>query len=392
MAEQSSGRLSVQQHTKSRVMTPLSIKSPGTTARLTVNLEALKTNYRTLCASAPGCVCAGVVKADAYGLGVRPVSRALWEAGCRTYFVALLSEAGILRALLPEAEIYVLNGLLAGAAADYVHLNLRPVLASIEEIDEWSHFCRENNTRHRAAVHVDTGINRLGLEYQQAMNMFQNTKAFQDFNLCMVMSHLACADEPDHSLNDQQVKRFEALRELVPDVAFSLANSAGIIAVPKAHFDLLRPGIALYGSNPIADGDTIIKPVITLQATILQMRNVAAGQSIGYGATFTCQQPSKIAVLGLGYADGFLRCLSGSNTQTRTHVYIEGHLAPVVGRVSMDMIGVDVTALPDSVATRGTMAEVIGENISLDGLALASKTLSYEILTRLGNRFERVYT
>jgi len=373
-------------------MTPSSLNCPGTTARLTVNLEALKANYRALCATAHKSVCAGVVKADAYGLGVEAVSTALWAAGCRTYFVALLSEAEVLRALLPEAEIYVLNGLMKGAARDYIHLNARPVLASIEEIDEWSLFCRQNNTRHRAAVHVDTGINRLGLEYSQAMDLFQNTSSFQEFDLCMVMSHLACADEPDHPLNDQQVQRFKALRELVPEVVFSLANSAGIIAVPKAHFDLTRPGIALYGSNPVAGSNTLIKPVVTLQATILQVRDVPAGQTVGYGATFTCQKPSKIAILGLGYADGFLRCLSGSNTETKTHACIDGHLAPIIGRVSMDMIGVDVTALPDSVATRGGMAEVIGENISLDGLALASKTLSYELLTRLGNRFERVYT
>ncbi len=368
-----------------------SLNCPGTTARLTVNLDALKANYRALCAAAPKSVCAGVVKANAYGLGVEPVSRALWAAGCRTYFVALLSEAEVLRALLPEAEIFVLNGLMKGAARDYVHLNARPVLTSIEEIDEWSLFCRDKNIRPPAAVHVDTGINRLGLEYAQAMDLFQSAGVFQDFDLCMVMSHLACADEPDHPLNEEQVKRFKALRELVPEVTFSLANSAGILAVPTAHFDLLRPGIALYGSNPVEGSNTVIKPVITLEATILQVRDVPAGQSIGYGATFTCQYPSKIAILGLGYADGFLRTLSGSNTEIRIHACIDGHLAPVIGRVSMDMIGVDVTALPDGVATRGGMAEVIGENISLDGLALASKTLSYEILTRLGNRFERVY-
>ncbi len=372
-------------------MTPSPLHCSGTTARLTVNLDALKANYRTLRAAAPNSICAGVVKADAYGLGVEAVSTALWTAGCRTYFVAVLSEAENLRKLLPAAEIYVLNGLIKGAAADYVYLNVRPVLASIEEIDEWSLFCRNKNIRAPAAVHVDTGINRLGLEYAQAMDLFQNTQAFQDFELCMVMSHLACADEPDHPLNEQQVKRFKALRQLVPEVTFSLANSAGILAVPTAHFDLTRPGIALYGSNPVGSSNTVIKPVVTLQATILQVREVPAGQSIGYGATFTCQQPSKIAILGLGYADGFLRCLSGSNTETRTHACIDGHLAPVVGRVSMDMIGVDVTALPDGAATRGGMAEVIGENISLDGLALASKTLSYELLTRLGNRFERVY-
>ncbi len=369
------------------------LNSSGTTARLSVNLSALKANYRILQNLSGSAQCAGVVKADAYGLGMEPVSRALWDAGCRTYFVALLGEAEALRRHVPNAEIYVLNGLMGGLPADYAQLNTRPVLTSIDEINEWSRYCRDKNTSLPAAIHVDTGINRLGLEFDQALPFFQSDETCQNFELSMVMSHLACADEPGHPLNDEQVRKFQALRELVdPNVTFSLANSAGILSVPTAHFDLVRPGIALYGSNPVAGSKIKLETVAKLEARILQVRNVAAGHSVGYGATYVCQRASKIAVLGLGYADGYLRKLSSINGSSKAHVCISGHFAPVIGRVSMDMIGVDVTDLPQNIVKRGMVAEVIGENISLDGVALAGETISYEILTRLGNRFDRDYT
>jgi len=373
-------------------MTSTALTTAGTTARLQVNLTALVANYHILRQAATPAVCAAVVKADAYGLGVGPVASALWAAGCRVFYVALLSEAEVLRTLLPDAEIYVLSGLLPGAAADYHHLGVRPVLASRQEADEWSHYCRVKNIHLPAAIHVDTGINRLGMEYREAEQFFQTGRNFQGFDLCMIMSHLACGYDPGHSLNGEQVKMFAALRKYIPGVAFSLANSAGIISAPDTHFDMVRPGIALYGANPVAGNSTRLNCVITLEAAILQVRNVAQGQSVGYGATFVTQRASKIATLGLGYGDGYFRKLSASNSDTKAHVIIGGHLAPVIGRVSMDMIGVDVTDLPAGSVGRGMMAEVIGENILLDRVAHASETISYELLTRLGNRFDRIYT
>lgn len=364
----------------------------ATPAQLSVDLEALKANYRTLNAIAGPAACAAVVKADAYGLGVEQVSQALWAQGCRIFFVAILSEAENLRRCLPDAEIYVLGGLMKNTACEYRKSDIRPILASSEEIDEWSRFCRDNNCHLPAAVHVDTGINRLGLEYRDALDVFKSPSAFVDFELCMVMSHLACADEPYHPLNRQQVTKFEALRALAPRVPFSLANSAGTLSAAETHFDLVRCGIAIYGSNPIADDTVALEPVVGLYAPVLQIRNVAAGQSVGYGASFTCERASRIAIIGLGYADGYARNLSSMNAQNKANVYICGHHAPVIGRISMDMIGVDVTDLPENTVLRGMMAEVIGENISLDGVAQASETISYELLTRLGNRFKRVYT
>jgi len=372
-------------------MTSTPLTTTGTTARLLVNLTALTANYHILRRAAAPAVCAAVVKADAYGLGVGPVACALWAAGCRVFYVALLSEAEVLRNHVRDAEIYVLSGLLPGAAADFHHLGVHPVLASRQEADEWSHYCQIKNIRLPAVIHVDTGINRIGMEYREAEQFFQNDRNFQDFDLCMVMSHLACGDEPDHGLNDEQVNLFAALRQYVPGVAFSLANSAGILSAPDTHFDMVRPGIALYGSNPVADSDTTLERVVTLEAAVLQVRNVAAGQSVGYGATFVARRASKIAILGLGYADGYFRNLSAANRHTKAHVTFSGQRAPVIGRVSMDMIGVDVTDLPAAAVKRGMMAEVIGENISLDGVAHASETISYELLTRLGNRFDRVY-
>ncbi len=368
------------------------ITTPGTAARLSVNLKALVENYKTLSASASSAQCAGVVKADAYGLGLEPVANSLWSAGCRIFFVALLCEAEVLRQHLPRAEIYVLDGLLPGAAPDYELIRARPVLASNREIEEWSRYCRKTENRLPAAINIDTGINRLGLDYDEAQVRLMEPNGFQYFDLCLVMSHFACADVPLHPLNAQQFNRFRALRNYLPKTAFSLANSAGTLASKNYHFDIVRPGIALYGGNPFADHKNPMKPVVTLDAAILQVRDVAMGQSIGYGATFTCKRATKIAVLGLGYADGYSRHLSGSDKKITAEVMISGHKAPVVGRVSMDMIGVDVTDLPDGAARRGMMVEVIGENISLDGVAQASQTISYEVLTRLGNRFTRVYS
>ena len=367
------------------------LKSSGTTARLSVDLQALKTNYKTLARLAGSSVCTGVVKADGYGLGAGPVAKALWDAGCRTYCVALLSEAAVLRDILPDAEIFILSGLMKGAASDYARLEARPVLASTEEIDEWSQLCRSTDQQLPAAVHVDTGINRLGIDYVEAVQLFQNPRSFRDFKLCMVMSHFACADEPEHPLNGEQIAKFKTLRSLAPGVAFSLANSAGILLGPEAHFDMVRPGIALYGCNPVENSATKLERVVTLEAAVLQVRHVAAGQSVGYGATFVCQRPSKIAIIGLGYADGYPRALSAATEQTTTYVDFSGHRAPVAGRISMDMTGVDVTDIPGHAVARGMRAEIIGENISLDGVAHAGKTFSYELLTRLGNRFERVY-
>ena len=366
--------------------------SSGKTARLSVNLGAIKANYNILRALAGSADCVGIVKANAYGMGMDAVSKALWSQGCRTYGVALLSEAAVLRQYLPDADIFVLNGLMKGAAGDYHHLQLRPALASIEEVEEWSLYCRTNEVRLPAAIHVDTGINRLGIEYEDAITFFQNDHACEDFELCMLMSHLACADEPTHPLNQKQIEKFTALRSCVPNVKFSLANSAGIISGPNAHFDVIRPGISLYGSNPIANSVVNLERVMTLEASVMQIRTAAMGQSVGYRETFVCQRPTKIAIIGLGYADGYPYSLSGTNSQTKAYVSISGHRAPIIGRVSMDMLGVDVTDLPEQMVSRAMMVEMIGENISLDGVAQASESNSYEVLARLGNRFERVYT
>lgn len=365
---------------------------PGTSARLQVNLDALVANYHTLAEAAGTAVCGGVVKADAYGLGVEPVSKALWDTGCREFFVAVLSEAITLRKILPNAVIYVLGGLFVEAAHEYDRINARPILGSLEEIDEWSAYCKTKGVPLPAAVHIDTGINRLGLEYEEGLTLLRSTEPFRDFNLCLLMSHMACADDPQHPHNQAQIDKCHTLRALFPNVPFSLANSAAILGLAATHFDIVRPGIALYGGNALAEPGRALEQVITLEACVLRVRNVPAGQSIGYSATFTCTRASKIAILGLGYADGYFRALGGTDDKLNASVWIDGYKAPVIGRVSMDMIGVDVTDIPEGKIKRGTWVELIGKNILLDDVAHAANSFSYELLTRLGNRFTRVYS
>lgn len=372
-------------------MTPVSIRV-GTTARLKVNLAALVANYRTLARAAGTAECGGVVKADAYGLGLEPVAKALWDAGCRTFFVALLSEAIELRGYLGEAVIYVLNGLMPNSAVDYDSFGVRPILGSLEEIGEWSAYCRTTGKRLEAAIHIDTGINRLGLEYDESCSLLKSSDALADFNISFLMSHLACADEPSHPLNQEQVDKCHALRALMPGVPFSLANSAGILGSPSTHFDLVRPGISLYGGNAMAEPGRALEQVMTLEATVLRVRHVAEGQSIGYGSTFTCKRPTKIAVLGLGYADGYFRSLSGTSNDIHAYASIDGQKVPIVGRISMDMIGIDVTDVPEEKMGRGTFVELINNSLRLDDVAQAGGSFSYELLTRMGNRFTRVYS
>lgn len=352
--------------------------------RLTIDLDALVANWLTLRDLATPGECAGVVKGNAYGLGLEPVSRALWSAGCRTFFVALPQEAFELRGYLPDAAIYCLGGLTPGGAADFAGHAVRPVLNTLDEVAEWAAL----DSTYHAALHVDTGMTRLGLTLDEARALADEPITIAKLNLTHVMSHLACADEPDHPLNDQQITQFKQVRTMFPGLAGSLANSSGTLQGERFLHDLARPGIALYGGATLAGTPNPMSPVITLEARILQIRPAKAGEAVGYGARKILTRDSRVAILGVGYADGYHR-LVGNDVDA--HVMVLGKPAPLLGRISMDLIAVDVTEPHFDAMRAGMFIEMINSQITVDDVAKSAQTIGYEVLTGLGRRYMRTY-
>jgi len=360
-------------------------------AVLTIDLTALRANWDALNKVSGSAECAGVIKADAYGLGLEQIARALRDEGCKTFFVATLEEARRLRAVHPGGSIYVLDGLLPGAEAYYVGFDLRPVLSSLEEVRDWSLYCRAQHRRAPAAIHIDTGINRLGLPRSEVEALAGTPELLVPFEVSLVMSHLACADWPDNPMNAAQRALFDELRAKLPPAPASLANSGGTFLGPNYHYDLVRPGIALYGGRAFEGADNPMKPVVRMRAKILQVKEAPAGVPVGYGATFTTSRPSRIATIACGYADGFLRALSGLSGKPGPVGYIGDRPVPVIGRVSMDLITLDVTDVPAAEAQRGAWVEVVGDRVTVDDLTDKAGTIGYELLSRLGRRVHRIY-
>jgi alanine racemase len=355
---------------------------------LTIDLGAIAANWRALGARAPSAECAAVVKADAYGCGIAQVVPALATAGCRTFFVAHLDEARRARAAASDAVVYVLNGLLPGSAPAYAQANLRPVIGSRAEFEEWSAFRAASGWRGEAALHFDTGMNRLGFSEGDAAELAAGLG--KDHGIALVMSHFACSEE-DHPLNALQVARFRAVRGHFPDIPGSLSNCSGVFLVPSAHHDLVRPGVALYGANPLPGRPNPMQPVVSLHGRIVQTREIPAGATVGYSATWTARRPSRLAVVSVGYADGFLRGASASDVKVGAEAIVAGRRCPLAGRVSMDLIVVDVTDVEERLVSRGNLVTLLGEGIGVDDLAARAGTIGYEVLTSLGRRYRRVY-
>lgn len=353
-------------------------------ARLRIDLAALASNWRQLDAMAPNAETAAVVKADAYGTGINQAVPALAAAGCKTFFVATLAEGIVVRRLRPNVAIYVLNGLSAGAIDEMAGWELRPILNSRAEIAEWA---AAKPRSPLPGIQVDTGMNRLGLSQGDARTLAADRNLIDTLDPALVMSHLACADEPSNPKNTEQLERFRAVRELFPSVPASLANSAGVILGAPFQFDLTRPGIALYGAA--AAENKALAPVVTAEAPVLQIRVAEAGETVGYGARQTLRQTTRLATLGVGYADGYLRAAGSTDDRRGAHVFIHGRPAPLVGRISMDLMVADVTNIPD--VTRGDWAELFGENVMIDEVADRAGTIGYELLTDLGRRYSRVF-
>jgi alanine racemase len=363
-------------------------ETDGRVSRLTIDLAAIQRNYRRLTTELrPGAECAAVVKANAYGLGLAPVAQALAGAGARRFFVAQLDEGLQLRPLLPKAEIFVLNGMQAGLERLFDSQNLIPVLNSLGEIALWAAHAHELGRALPAAIHLDTGMSRLGLPRTEVETLIAEPQRLHGLQLVLLISHLACSDDPEHEANRRQLALFKDWRRRLPAAPASFANSCGIFLGPDYQFDLARPGAALYGVNPLRNRSNPMEQVFVMEGRILQVRSVDRGTTVGYGATHRIESPAaRLATVAVGYADGYLRSSSG-----RGLAYLGDRLVRVVGRVSMDLITIDVTDLAPEAAHPGAWVELIGPHLPVDDVAERAGTIGYEILTSLGRRYARRY-
>ncbi|MEI6560048.1 MAG: alanine racemase [Rhodospirillaceae bacterium] len=359
---------------------------PAAAAVLTVSLGAVVANWRALGSRLDRAECAAVVKADAYGLGAARVAPALAAAGCSTFFVALLDEGAALRPLLPGATIIALSGLLPGAEADHAGLAIVPVLNSLGDIARWQDYARQTGEAQPAWIHLDTGMNRLGLCAGEAVTLAAEPERLDGIRVLGWMSHLACADQRFHPASSAQLGRFHQHLARLPKARRSLANSSGLCRGRAFHLDLVRPGAALYGINPTPETDNPQQPVIQFAARVLQVRPVDTGMTVGYGAGHDVVRRGRVATIAAGYADGWLRSLGN-----RGRVYFGGRPAPVVGRISMDLITVDVTDLPEALVRPGDWAELIGPHHTVDQVAAEAGTIGYDVLTGLSRRCHRVW-
>jgi alanine racemase len=358
------------------------MRADATHAVLTVDLPAIVANWRLLQARHKS---GAVVKGDGYGLGALPVTAALFDAGCRDFFVATPDEALLLRSAIPVADLVVLGGLFTGAEEDFAAHGIIPALGSLAEIDAWSRLARRLDRRLAAYLHFDTGMSRLGLDARELAIVAQDHGRLAGIELRYVMSHLVSAERPDDSVNALQRDRFAVGRARLPPARTSLANSSGIFLGETYASDLARPGSALYGINPTPGRANPMRPVVALSARVIATRDIPAGATVGYNATWTAARPSRIATVAVGYADGWHR--THSNTGT---AFFDGNPVPLVGRVSMDLTTFDVTDQP--AIKPGSWLELLGAHRSADDAARDAGTIGYEVLTALGPRYHRVYS
>ncbi|MCG8271914.1 alanine racemase [Aquamicrobium sp. NLF2-7] len=352
---------------------------------LTIDLGAIRENYRRLKARLGNRKCAGVVKADGYGLGADRVARALMQEGCDTFFVAHVGEGIALRAAIGTGPaIYVLNGLPPGAEADAVAAGLIAVLNSTEQLGAWREAAKAAGHSLPAALQVDSGMSRLGMLPREVEAVAADPKALEGIDLRLVMSHLACADEPHHPANEAQRREFDRLRAMLPDAPASLANSSGIFLGEGYHHQIARPGAALYGINPTPGAENPMLPVIRLQSKVIQTRTVEQGAGIGYGHTATAAGVQCLATISLGYADGWHRCAASAARFNSIEL-------PFIGRVSMDSIILDISTLPEGALRPGDLVDIIDADQTIDDVAGSYGTIAYEVLTSLGHRFHRIY-
>jgi len=360
-------------------------------ATLTLDLAALVSNWRLLGKRADA-EAGAVVKADAYGLGIEPVVTALTKSGCKSFFVAHVSEGIRARKVAPEATVYVLNGLLPGTCGAYAEHALSPVLGSHEELLEWASFRQSGASTRPAALHVDTAMNRLGLWPGEGLNLArEKSGVIAAADIGLLMSHFASSEDKTDPANARQIAAFAEIAAALPDIPASLKNSSGHFLENCPSYQLTRPGYALYGGNPTPGKPNPMQPVVGLEARIIQIREVEAGTQVGYNGRWTAKGKRRLATICLGYADGYPRNGSWTDGTTGGSALLDGTLCPFVGTVSMDLIIIDVTEAPAGAAQRGASVTLIGGPLDLEAVGAGAKTIGYEILTSLGRRYERRY-
>jgi alanine racemase len=362
---------------------------PSDAARLTVRLGAIAANYRKFCELSGSATVAGVVKADGYGCGAAMTAKTLLKEGCDTFFVARLSEGVALRPVVGSGpRIFVLDGAQTDGIPALIAHRLTPVLNSLAEIALWSAAAGESRTTFDAAIHIDTGMNRLGVPPHELSILADGSNArLAHLNLVLLMSHLACADDADNDMNREQFARFKSALAHLPSAPASFASSGGVLLGKDYVFDMVRPGIGLYGGNPqVAGKPNPFQTAAVLTGKILQLRRVDSNGSVGYGATFRIGRDTALATVALGYADGLMRSMSNNGCGA-----IAGVRAPVAGRVSMDLVTLDVTDVPPDALKVGADVEFFGDTISLEEAAVTANTANYELLTSLGARVPRHY-
>ena len=365
-------------------------------ARLTIELGAVVENWQMLGRKSGKARAAAMVKADAYGLGIEEVVPALYDEGCRDFFVATPDEGMLTRLSAPEARIFVLAGVWPGVEGQLFAHDLVPVLASEDQLACWMNATAVGEDR-PCALMINTGMNRLGLNVDEALDLANDPTRPASFSPVHIMTHLAAASDPAHPLNRQQLESFQTVVDAYEGIDSSLSNSAGIFLGPEYHFNMTRPGIALYGGEAVDGMANPSVPVVTAETRILQIRHAKAGETVSYGAAHTLTRDSRLAIVSTGYADGYHRSLSGAGVPLRGEIpaggfgFIEGYRVPVAGRITMDLTIFDVTDVPESAIRVGDYIELFGHNIMLDDAARAAGTIGYELLTNLGNRYQRLY-
>lgn len=353
---------------------------------LEINLKALKSNYRLIKGLVKKAEVSGVVKANGYGLGAAEVVNSLYEEGCKTFFVAHADEALKIYSLCPDIHVYVLNGLMTGDVKEFAsYPNITPVLNNHYDIKVWQEMAKKTAKKLPAAIHIDTGMNRLGLGTDERDTLLKDKSLLEGLDIHFIMSHFSSADEKDHPETSRQAQEFAQVMSHFPDVKGCLCNSAGIFVSSEYHYDLVRPGMALYGLNPTPQQKNPMKQVVRLATRILNIQTIKAGEHVGYAASYQAEKEETVATVNMGYADGFLRYLSNKG-----HLYWNGQACPIRGRVSMDLVTVSIDHLQEK-PNIGDVLEVIGPSQDADTLADAAGTIGYEILTSLGNRYKKKY-
>lgn len=364
--------------------------------RLTIDLGALVRNWQLLNRHAGNAQCGAVVKADAYGCGIAEVVPALFAAGCRTFFVALPAEGQRVRAAAPDAVCYVLNGLIESTIPALIEADLRPVLGSLKQAENWAQAATDAGRALPCAIHLDTGMNRLGFTLDELAALVADDAAMRHLNVQLFMTHFACADDIGHPKTVVQKELFDQASALLPGVPRSAANSAANLQSLGLGYDLVRAGIALYGAEALNNAANPVEPVATLEGRIVQIRHARAGETVGYGASETLKKNTRLAYVSVGYADGYHRAASNRGVPMRAvapaaKAAFEGELVGGIGRISMDLCAFDVTDIPAGDIEEGDWIELFGPTIPIDDVARAAGTIGYELLTGLGDRYARRY-